>query len=965
MWFRYSILLFFVSSFLFSLKAQHRQVGNPYITNYNKTDINAGSQNFTAVQDKNGRMYFGNGMGVVVFNGNHWQLVEVDNNSYVRSLAIDSNDRIYVGAYHEFGYLDVDESGNLKYHSLLPLINEDIDNFADIWKINIINDVVYFQSYYCILAYQNNSISIIRPVNEFVFSFNVGNQLYTSDKGLGLCRLAGNSVKLVNNGDYFANMEIRSMLPMFGNNILIGTRQHGFFIFNEGRISEWNQIVSNEMIIQKLSCGVKIDNERLAFGTVQNGVVITDYTGNEIMSLTTDQNLGANVIENLYSDQSNNLWIVHNLGVDYAEISSPYRILATGIGSGFASLLHNNIIYLGTNRGLYWANWHQLGQINQESYSLVPLTVGQVWNICKYKEHLLLGHHEGAFLIKGNVAEKISSVQGNWQFLELAGLPGYILAGTYTGYSLLQEDNEGIRFLRKIDGFSESCRISIIDSDGYIWMSHGWKGIYRLKLNQALDAFDEIRYFNSEKGLPSNLYNDIFSYNSKVFISSLDGIYTYNSNTDQMEKDNRMSGYFDFSQSLSKIVVAPDKKIWNFSEGKAGLLTILNDTIFLNDFMALSFIKDKVIPPFESLYWYENENMFIGTNNGFIHFQPDQALTKPVDASTEISYFEAIGGKSKLRFGGDLFRNNKQYPDIDIPFKENFIRISVSANFYSNPQATQYRYLLEGISETWSSWTTNTTIEFPKLREGSYLLKIESRNYMQEEGAEIAVNFNIMPPWYRTWFAYTGIVMLLLFIIGFTYLLIYRRMERLKKMMAQKQQRLIEEEQRKVQEEKQKTEQELITLRNERLRDEVIHKSKELANSANNIIHKNQVLNEIKADLKLMAEESKNLFVQRKIKGLLRKINKDIENDQGHAVFRANFDKVHENFTNKIRKAHPELTPKDLQLCAYLRMNMSTKEIAPMLNISVRGVEIGRYRLRKKLGLQHDENLTDYILNFN
>ena len=68
------------------------------------------------------------------------------------------------------------------------------------------------------------------------------------------------------------------------------------------------------------------------------------------------------------------------------------------------------------------------------------------------------------------------------------------------------------------------------------------------------------------------------------------------------------------------------------------------------------------------------------------------------------------------------------------------------------------------------------------------------------------------------------------------------------------------------------------------------------------------------------------------------------------------------DFLKKVKLAHPSLTPNDLRLCAYLRLNLSSKEIAPLLNISVRSVEIKRYRLRKKMELHHDQGLVEYIL---
>ncbi|MCF8370065.1 MAG: LuxR C-terminal-related transcriptional regulator [Bacteroidales bacterium] len=958
-----NIVFLSLTVFCFSLQGQIKQIGNPFITNYNKSDIQAGAQNYAAVQDDMGRMYFGNNTGVLVYNGNTWKLVPVDNKSYVRSLAIDSANRVYVGAYQEFGYLDHDSLGNLKYESLLHLVPEECENFADIWKIVEINNTIYFQSYYYIFEYKEGEMKILRPENEFIFSFNINNELYVGDKTIGLKNLKTDSFILVENGHFFASKEIRSMLPFMSNSMLIGTRKDGVFVYDNGEIKEWNPILNDELTTHKLNCGVKIDDKRFAFGTVQNGVVITDGDGEIIMNLSTEQGIQDNAIENLFSDMNKNLWIVHYIGIDYAEISSAYNILSTGIGSGYASMLHGDNLYLGTNRGLYHANWRELGQVNKNSFKLIPNTVGQVWCLYDYKGLVLLGHHEGAFIIKDQKARKVSDVNGNWQFLEMEANPGYILAGTYTGYILFKEENQDIRFVRKIDGFNESCRVSLIDKDGYIWMSHGWKGIFRLKLNPEMDGYEEVDFFSTKDGLPSDLYNDIFMYHSQVYISAIDGIYVYDKASNRMEKDSWMTSFFNFDQPLSKVIEAPDKSIWNLGEGRVGRLTILNDTIFLNDYLTMSFIKDKLIPPFESLNWYDKENMIIGTQNGFIHFQPSKENEQKTTFGTEIYSFEAIGNNLQIRLGGELLRGSKPFPEIEIPYKNNLIRVGVSANFFSNPGGTQYKYSLDGFSSDWSAWFSNPLIEFARLKEGSYNLHVKSRNYKQEEGSKVQFRFVVLPPWYRSLLAYFGFAILFLLIIGLTYFLINRRIERLKKLMALKQQREIEQKEKKIQEEREKTEKELIGLRNEKLRDEVIHKSKELANSANSIIHKNQVLNEIKADLKLMAEESKNLFVQRKIKGLLRKIDKDIEDDQGHEIFRSNFDRVHENFIAQIRKAHPDLTPKDLQMVSYLRMNMSTKEIAPMLNISVRGVEISRYRLRKKLGLQHDHNLTDYILN--
>ena len=142
------------------------------------------------------------------------------------------------------------------------------------------------------------------------------------------------------------------------------------------------------------------------------------------------------------------------------------------------------------------------------------------------------------------------------------------------------------------------------------------------------------------------------------------------------------------------------------------------------------------------------------------------------------------------------------------------------------------------------------------------------------------------------------------------------------------------------------------------------HKTKELANATYHIIQKNKFLNKLKNDLSGLSNKAKSELVEEELRKISRKIDRDIHHDQNWKVFNKYFDDVHQDFMNKLKEKHPDLTPKDLRLCGYLRMNISTKEIAPLLNISVRGVEISRYRLRRKLSLERDDNLIEYLMKF-
>jgi len=211
------------------------------------------------------------------------------------------------------------------------------------------------------------------------------------------------------------------------------------------------------------------------------------------------------------------------------------------------------------------------------------------------------------------------------------------------------------------------------------------------------------------------------------------------------------------------------------------------------------------------------------------------------------------------------------------------------------------------------------------------------------ESNEFTCSFEVLPPWYASTFAILFYVVLLV-----TILLLFRRWG-------------IRMTKRKEQQQHDEREKELIRLRNSKLREEVEHKSKELANSTMSIIRKNEFLMELKEIIDKHKTELGSRYPDKYFNFLNKKIDENISNQDDWQVFENNFERAHDQFFEKMKTSYPQLTQSDLRLCAYLRMNLSSKEIAPLLGISFRGVENHRYRLRKKMNLEHDENLVHII----
>jgi len=130
------------------------------------------------------------------------------------------------------------------------------------------------------------------------------------------------------------------------------------------------------------------------------------------------------------------------------------------------------------------------------------------------------------------------------------------------------------------------------------------------------------------------------------------------------------------------------------------------------------------------------------------------------------------------------------------------------------------------------------------------------------------------------------------------------------------------------------------------------------------LLRKNEHLTHLKEELQKQKKELGPRFPNYYYRKLLQLIDKGISSEEDWKQFEFHFDQAHENFIKRLKKNYPDLTQADLKLCAYLRLNLSSKEIAPLLNISLRGVEVRRYRLRKRLNLNTEDNLVEFLLNF-
>jgi DNA-binding CsgD family transcriptional regulator len=948
-------------SWFASQAADIKSVGVPYVQNYTKAQYQSGNQNWSITRDEHGVMYFGNAGGLLAFDGKYWQLHRMPNGLIVRSVAADGNGKIYAGGFGEFGYWQNDKKGFLRYNSLIPLVRKTYLPNEEIWKIYVDGDRVIFQSFGAIFIYSKGKIAVIRAPKPYLFLFKVGSRYFVEQVGAGLFELKNNRLAYINGSNILGSGGVLSVLPFQKDKYLIGTGNNGLFLYDGKQITPWANQANDFLKTYQLNNGAVIPGKYFAYGTILNGIVIIDTTGKVVQHINKSSGMQNNTVLSLFTDPEQNLWAGLDNGIDRLEVNSPlyYYFDKTGrFGTVYSSIIFDKKIYLGTNQGLFYSEWPggKDELLQTFDFKLIPGSQGQVWDLSLLDGRLLCGHNDGAFQVNGTSISKISSVNGGWTIKKLRD--NLLIQGTYTGLVVYKKDVGGNWvFDHKVDGFGEPSRYVEEDSKGQIWVAHAYKGIYKITLSGDLKRVVERKYYDARAGLPGSYNVNVFKLDNRIVFSSDSGFCIYDDLSDRFEKYaqlNKMLGTFSTS---NKIIAAIGKKYWFINHGRVALADLSVPGKLSIDSNRFSSLNGQMVQNYENINLINNSIYLISIDDGFVILNDNQATANETIKLplVLIRKLEDITDKVVT------ISENPETPrpgSIKIPFSQNDIRISYALPYYRQAK-TRYQYYLDGYSRQWSDWTYQSQKEFTNLGQGTYRFSVRAKINDESVSPVTDFTFTILPPWYGNKIAM--FVYVLLFIAAF-YVARYYYHLKLKKHRDQIHEKLQHEKEEFLKREAFANEQRIVNIKNEQLQADLAGKSRELANSAMNLVYKNELLQKISEELTHLKDSSGRLLSEDQLRRIQKVIDEGMSDERDWNVFETSFNETHENFFKKLKAGHPDLVPNDLKLCAYLRMNMSSKEMASLLNISLRGVEIRRYRLRKKLDMPHDKNLTEFLM---
>lgn len=908
----------------------------PLVNNFSQKKYNAEAQNWSISQSKDGGLFVANNLGLLEFNGAKWKLYPTPNSTIMRSVNV-FEDKIFTGFYMDFGYWLRDKFGELYFTSIVSKYQIPVIEDEQFWNIIQYDDWVLFQSLQRIYFYnlKTNEYKVISSDVKITKMFSVKNTIYFQQLGKGLFKIDNGESKLISDDILFQEKDIIN-IHEGENQLIILTSTEGFVKLENNQLNPWKRANKN-LQNKKVYNSIQLKNKGFAIGTISDGLLFLTDQGDLSYQIDQRNGLSNNTVLSLSEDAKGIVWLGLDNGISSVNVNSQIKTFNDKdgrIGSVYATIFYKDDLYLGTNQGLFVKKY-----TSDNGFKIIEGTQGQVWSLAVFDDKLFCGHDSGTLIIENRKIITKINIQGTWDFKKIDDRT--LIQGNYSGLYILEKKKTGWRLRNKIKGFMNSSKSFELFNKNQIIVNHEYKGVYVLKVD---DDFREVTAQKNDLIIGKEFHSSIVKYKERILYAYKHGVYEFSKKTNTFTKDTVLSKlYTAETYSTGKMVF--DKRndlLWSFSKKDISYVkpNAVNQKLTIKK-IPISKTLRAGAEGYENLTALGNEDIILGINNGYIvlnlnDIDTDQSLPPVSINSIKNNVLNQVKEKVVLDRKGDFFnaKNNIEF-EYSVPYLKQDLEI-------------EYQYLLEGYTDKWSNWSTNSSMSFENLPYGkAYTFSVRAKIGNVNTLNSASYSFDIKNPWYFTLVAKIGyaiLILLLLLIIDRVYKKYYRAQRK----------RLLEKQEKDFKLKSLAKEKELIQSKNDQLKIDFDSKSRELASSTMSIIKKNELLNSIKSEL--------NKDEEKGIKNVIKIIDKNINNTDDWQMFKEAFNNADKDFIKKLKSLHSVLTPNDLRLCAYLRLNLSSKEIAPLLNISPRSVEVKRYRLRKKMNLEHNANLINYIL---
>lgn len=777
-----------------------REAGLPYMKTYSASEYGGDQQNWGIIQDRRGVMYFANQSCLLEYDGVTWRQVYTGDRLSVRSVDIDSSGGLWMGAALEIGYFLPDAIGNLQYNSLLPHVPSRIREIADYWRAAVARQTIYMQTRNFLLRFDPNSASMttVRSESGFDKFIMLGNTLYIRKNGVGLMSMEGDSLRLIPGGERFADMSVSALLPFTNSaaapdaaseeiidrppkiqsdahrfSFLAVTRTHGLFLYDGASFQPF--ITEADAILRQANVlsGAVLTDGSFALGTDKSGVVVIGRHGQQQLTLNLTTGLPGNSVYCMYVDSQGGLWLGTNKGLVRVEFPSPLSLHTGSLAfrNGVNLILrHQEVIYLATSEGLYKmgtgarpgapADFREIPVPGEKVMFGHMATVGDRFFAATAGSGLLQIKDDRFERMPAGGRVDVSRVY----FMRSRYNPDRIYLGVATGLGFLELRNGTWKLTGQIPNFHENVNEITEESPGVLWLTSRLGKAFRVELPSLhlsppsgfLSA--KIERFDEAHGVPKGWIR-VLTVNGKVLFATHKGLRRFDpaSRTFQLEASfgkffadsawNTGGGFFHdddrgrmwtsrFYNNKTEVGVAIPKP-------NGGYAWYTEPFRRFADFGEIwnFYIDEK----HKGVYWF-------GGADGAIRY--DETIAKNYSAGYPALIRRVIVNGDSMIYGGAYSDPISMMKTPVLTFENNTLRFECAVPYLDKPEANQYQYFLDGFDHGWSPWMSETFVDYRQLPEGRYRFHVRARNVYQNVGDEAAFALEILPPWYRTLWAY-------------------------------------------------------------------------------------------------------------------------------------------------------------------------------------------------------------------
>ncbi|WP_294819038.1 histidine kinase [uncultured Flavobacterium sp.] len=889
----------------------------PFVENFTKSEYSGDNQVWNVAQGNDNAMYFANNHFFLRYNGVKWEKYSLPNKTIIRSVFVDG-DRVYCGSYKEFGYWKR-TGGKMEYTSLSKdksLFLGNADN-EEIWKVFKHNGKIYFQSFNEIYIHDGKVVEKVKFPYQISYCYLIDNAIYVASVRNGMYVMEGKTFRAVNNWPELKGNIVHGMEKNRGS-IYIFSKNNGVYIASGNKLVPWHGRINNMLKDDVILSAKFIDENTLAIGTGLRGLYIIDMVTGKFRNINRENALKNNAVLSITLDREKDIWLGLDNGISHVEVNSPVSVFSDGAG-----VLGSVYSLATTDTGYLFVTNHGIFTYDDSSLKAVPNSQGQVWDIYKNGDEFVIGHNDGTFIYNGSALKWVNPVNGGWKFLK-SSYDDVWFQANYSGIAIYKDINNLTKW-KILDSITKPIRNIAQNKPGELWAADNYRSLYRITYTPGFNV-KKVENISAKNNIKSDFGVRIFNFRNEILFLINNTWYIYNSIAAKLEEHAAFNRTF---RDISDIIPIDDDNFMVIRDGK--LYTISQSANeFVWKLLPEKYYRGRLIME-NTLANKDGRRLLVNLDDGFLSFEPDRErprkynitiegfyLEKPIDAATGIRYNHPV----EINVISGYFGYN--HPDL-------FYRLN--GGDYIPVQ--------------------NGSITLNNLSSGSQQLQVyynDGTKYVKLSGYDFRVN----RPWY---FSLYMIIVYVLALSGIFF--IYTRWNKVK---YNQKIRLNEEElkhRREILELEMEAENKLRQQVYEKhiLEMEVQTKASEVAGKSLSIAKHSEMIESIQ---EVLESESEGGQIKSRIKKILKT---NAINKNEWLNFEKNLLKSHEEFVEKLSRKFPELTAKDIKLSIYLKMNLSSKEIAPLMNISFRGVELHRYRLRKKLGINTEESLYKFMIS--